>query len=146
MSRALIILKSAADRARAIKWITSAPFGTRVTFKETKRTLPQNDRFWAMLSDVAAQKEHHGRKYPPDIWKLLFMDAFGRETKYVPALEGGTVVPIGQSSSDLTKNEMSELMEFIAVWGAEHGVTFHAPKEDLLGVSPAEVGKQSDAA
>jgi hypothetical protein len=133
MSRALIIIRSNRDRERAAKWCLKAPSQCRIEFKETKRSLPQNDKFWAMLSDVASQKEHFGRRYSADVWKLLFMDEYGRETKFVPSLDGSTVVPIGQSSSDLTKDEMSELIEFIASWGAENGVIFHDGKEPQQG-------------
>lgn len=125
MSRALIILRGAADRARAIKWIAGAPYGTRIEFKATKRSIPQNDRFWAMLSDVASQLAWHGKKLKPDDWKLVFLNALKRETEIVPNIDGSGFVSLGQSSSDLSKNEMSELMEIIAAFGAEHGVIFH---------------------
>lgn len=129
MSRAMVILKSAADRARAVKWITAAPWGTRVEFKSSKRTNPQNDRMWAMLTDVATQKQHAGRKYTTDQWKVLFMHACGREVQFIPALDNSTFIPWGQRSSDLSKQEMTDLIEFIFKWGAENGVVFHDPAE-----------------
>ena len=129
MSRHLLTLYSAYDRERAHKYVRSAPVGTRVEFKAIKRSLPQNDRMWAMLTDISAQKEHFGRRYTPDIWKLLFMDGLGRETKFVPALDGSTVVPIGQSSSDLSRDEMTALIDFIDAWGTQNGVKFHGPDE-----------------
>ncbi len=129
MSRHLIVLASETDRTRAYTYAKAAPMGTRIEFKAIKRSLPQNDLMWAMLTDVAGQKEHFGRKYTPDIWKLLFMDGLGRETKFVPSLDGGTVVPIGQSSSDLSKEEMTALIDFIDHWGAENGVVFHTSRE-----------------
>lgn len=125
MSRALIILNSEADRAKAMHWIQQAPVGCRVEFKASRRTLPQNDRMWAMLTDVAQQATHNGRKYTPDQWKVLFMHACGREVQFVPSLDGATFLPWGQSSSDLSKQEMTELIEFIFSWGAENGVVFH---------------------
>lgn len=105
--------------------IGSVPDETRVEFKGAKRTLPQNDRMWAMLTDVAAQKTHAGRRYTPDQWKVLFMHACGREVQFIPALDGSTFIPWGQSSSDLSKQEMTDLIECIAAWGAENGVVFH---------------------
>jgi len=90
-----------------------------------KRSLPQNDRMWAMLTDIAAQKDHMGRKYPPDGWKLIFMAAIGREIQFIPSLDGRAFIPWGQSSSDLSKQEMTDLIDFMAAWGAESGVTFH---------------------
>lgn len=125
MTRYLVVLNSDFDRAKAISFVRKAPAGARCEIKAAKRTLPQNDRFWAMLSDVAVQKEHYGRKYPPEVWKLLFLDAFGREVQFIPALTRGAVVPMGQSSSDLSKAEMTELLDFIEAWAAENGVQLH---------------------
>jgi hypothetical protein len=128
MSQALVVLQSPSDRAKVARWAAGCARGTRVVFKGPKRTLPQNDRMWAMLTDIAQQKEHAGRKYTPDQWKVLFMHACGREVQFLPALDGSTFIPWGQSSSDLSKAEMSELIEFIFAWGAEHGVMFHDPE------------------
>lgn len=128
MSRAVITLATPADLERAAKWLKQAPAGTRLEFKQAKRSTPQNDRLWAMLTDVATQKDHAGRKYTPDQWKVLFMHACGREVQFIPSLDNATFIPWGQSSSDLSKGEMTELIEFIFAWGAEHGVVFHDPE------------------
>ena len=125
MSRALVVCYSQADRRKAADWCMKAPTGTRIEFKASKRTLPQNDRMWSMLTEVATQVTHLGNKYTPDQWKVLFMHACGREVQFLPGLDEKTFIPWGQSSSDLSKEEMSELIEFIFAWGAEHGVTFH---------------------
>ncbi len=125
MSRAVITLSTPADRDRAVKWSRQAPPGTRLEFKQPKRSLPQNDRFWAMLTDVATQKDHAGRKYTPDQWKILFMHACGREVQFIPSLDNATFIPWGQSSSDLSKEEMTAMIDFIHAWGAENGVVFH---------------------
>lgn len=124
MSRHLIALHSPASRHRAMRYVAQAPAGTRVEFKVAKRTLPQNDRMWAMLTDIAKQKEHCGRKYTPDIWKCLMMHACGRTMEFIPALDNSTVMPLGYHSSDLSKSEMSDLIEFMSAWGAENGVVF----------------------
>lgn len=125
MARALLTMRELADREKAARWVMAAPVGTRVEFKAPKRSLPQNDRMWAMLTDIAEQKEHAGRKYKPDQWKVLFMHACGREVQFIPALDNGTFIPWGQSSSDLSKQEMTDLIEFMLAWGAENGVVFH---------------------
>lgn len=124
MSRALVVCYSQADRRKAADWCMKAPSGTRIEFKASKRTLPQNDRMWSMLTEVATQVTHLGNKYTPDQWKVLFMHACGREVQFLPGLDEKTFIPWGQSSSDLSKTEMSELIEFIFAWGAEHGVVF----------------------
>ena len=125
MARALLTMRELADREKAARWAMAAPAGTRVEFKAPKRSLPQNDRMWAMLTVIAEQKEHAGRKYKPDQWKVLFMHACGREVQFIPALDNSTFIPWGQSSSDLSKQEMTDLIEFMLAWGAENGVVFH---------------------
>ena len=127
MGRDLLVLSSPAMRAKAIDRIAKAPDWTRLTFQGPRRTTPQNSRMWAALADVATQVEHMGLRYPAEDWKILFLHALGRETRFVPALDGHSFVPIGQSSSDLSVEEMSELLEFISAYGAEHGVVFHEP-------------------
>lgn len=138
MSRALLVLRSDADRRKAIAWINSAPAWTRVEFKHSKRTLPQNDRFWAMLTDVAQQLTWHGVKLAPQDWKLVFMDALKQEMRLVPNIGGNGFVNLGRSSSDLTKSEMSDLMELIAEFGARHNVKFHESDAGSLAKNTAE--------
>jgi hypothetical protein len=127
MSRAVIICDSAARREQAAAWALKAPAGTRITFNESKRSVPQNDRMWAMLTDVARQLEWHGTRLDANEWKLLFLDALGRESKIAPGIEGG-IVNLGMSSSGLSKDEMTDLMEYIASFGVRHGVKFGEPE------------------
>ena len=124
MSRYLFTLYSQADRDRALRTVSAAPAGSRVEIKSAKRSLDQNSKLWAMLTEVAQQLPWHGIKLRPDDWKLLFLDALKRELHTVPNLEGTGFVNLGQSSSDLTKDEMGDLFELIYEFGARHGVRF----------------------
>ncbi|WP_245282960.1 recombination protein NinB [Aureimonas altamirensis] len=103
--------------------------GSRVEIKAPRRSLPQNDRMWAMLTSIAAQARHNGREYSTEQWKVIFMHACGREVQFLPALDGSTFVPWGQSSSDLSVSEMSDLIEFMKAWGAQNGVVFQDDTE-----------------
>jgi hypothetical protein len=125
MSRATLVLVSDAIRARAHAWIDRAPRETRVEFKAPKRTLPQNARMWAMLTDISVQVAWHGVRLTPDDWKLIFLDGLKTELRLVPNLHGNGFTNLGRSSSDLSKEEMGDLMELIAAFGADHGVIFH---------------------
>jgi len=125
MSRATLILSNESIRAKAIKWIAGVPAGTRVEFKAPKRTLPQNDRMWAMLTDIANQVPWTGgHKMSTDDWKIVFLDGLNREMRAVWSLDGKGLVVLNKSSSDLSKEEMSDLMELISAFGAEKGVVF----------------------
>jgi len=129
MGRALVIINSDAERHKAMSWLRQAPWNTRVEFKGPKRTLPQNDRLWAMLTDVSTQLTWHGVRLSPDDWKLMFLDGLKRELRVVPNIEGNGFVNLGRSSSDLDKQEMSDLFIIIEAFGAKHGVTFHDRQE-----------------
>lgn len=123
----MVILTDKATRQRVAGWVMTAPVNTRVEMKEPKRSLPQNDRFWASLTDIARQKTWHGIKLSPDDWKLVFLDALKQEVRIVPNLDGTGFINLGRSSSDLGKQEMSDLLEIIYAWGAQNGVTFTDP-------------------
>jgi hypothetical protein len=129
MSRAILTLDSEARREQAIDWIKKAKTGSRVEFKGPARSLDQNSRFWAMLTDCAVQGRIDGRRYNTEQWKLIFLHAYaderGIEMQYLPAVHRHGMVPCGRSSSDLSVGEMSEVMDYIAAWGAENGITFH---------------------
>jgi hypothetical protein len=133
MSRALLTLRSTSEREQAIQWVRKAPTGSRVEFKGPSRSLDQNSRFWAMLTDVAVQGRVNDRRFNTEDWKTMFMTAYaeerGIEIKHLPALNRAGMIPCGRSSSDLSVGEMSELMEWIAAWGAENGIKFHDQEE-----------------
>ena len=128
MSRALVILNRASDRERVQAWAAKAPWGTRVTFQEAKRTSDQNARMWAMLTEVARQVKWHGQRLSADDWKLVFLSALKQELRIVPNLDGTGFVQLGRSSSSLSVGEMADLMDLIAAFGAREGVTFAEPE------------------
>jgi len=147
MPRALLVLDTEFQRRKAADWCWSLKHGTRVEFKAPKRTDDQNAKMWVLLSEVATQTKHHGIKLTPDDWKLLFLDALKREVRMVPNLDGNGIVSLGRSSSDLSKEEMSDLIELIHEFGARNGVVFHNPNEEPSSpaVPPATDGGSGDS-
>lgn len=125
MTRAVLVLSSPDVRQRAAHWASKVPDGTRLEFKAPKRSLEQNAKLWAMLTDVASQVKWHGLRLSADDWKLIFLDALKRELRMVPNLDGNGFVSLGRSSSDLSKSEMTDLIDLISAFGANHGVVFH---------------------
>lgn len=133
MSRALVTLNSQYDRRRVQDLIWRAPAGTRVEVKAAQRSLDQNSKMWASLTDIASQLAWHGKKLRPDDWKLVFIDALkranGEVLNIVPNTDGTGFVNLSTSSSDLSKAEMSDLIELIVEFGTRHGVIFHDSQE-----------------
>ena len=130
MSRYTFLVMGPRSRHEAMKVLAASPDGTRVEIKAVKRTPPQNARMWAMLTDVARQIQWHGVWLTPDDWKLIFLDALARELRIVPNLDSSGFVNLGRKSSDLSKQEMGDLMTLIEAWGAQQGVVFSEPERD----------------
>lgn len=119
MARALLVLNSEEVRRKASGWVAQAPAGTRLEFKAPKRSLPQNERQWLILGEVA-KLTWHGQRYSAEEWKDYFMHAY-RGEKWMPAEDGG-MVPIGRSTSDLSKDEFGELMGVMEAFCARQGI------------------------
>lgn len=117
------------QRQLAHRLVDAAPPGAVLNIREATRTLDQNAKMHAMLSDIARAKPE-GRDYPTDVWKALAMAMCGHKVRFEPALDGNGVVPIGFRSSRLTKAEMSELIDALDAYGTEHGVCWSEPLGD----------------
>lgn len=124
---ATVVLSDPVSRKRAANWCQQAPQNSVVRFSKPGRTIPQNDRMWAMLTQVSAKMEHQGKRYTTDQWKQLFMHACGHEVHFMPGLSGEPF-PAGFRSSNLSKEQMGELMEFMEAWCAEQGVVLTQPE------------------
>lgn len=129
MERIAIKLYSAVQAHKAIMdaWYHIKPFlvaGHKFTLRiepET-RSVEQNARMWSMLADVANQVEWYGQKLSSEDWKHIFSASLNKQ-RAVPGLDGGFVV-LGKSTSKMTIQEMTELMDLVDAFGAERGVTF----------------------
>lgn len=108
--------------------IIAAPRGSILNVKPPKRTVDQNAKLWAMLSDISRAKPD-GRELTPDVWKALFLHALDQSIRFEMALDGNGMVPVGFRSSRLSKEQMSDLIETIYEYGARHGVEWSEPKE-----------------
>ena len=129
MIRPPIRLTSKTQRQFAASYILDvAPDGCVVTFKENTRSLEQNARLWAMLSDVSRQVDWYGKKLSAEDWKCVFTASL-RNTRVVPTIDGDGFVPLGMSTSKMSIKEMTALMELIEAFGAQRGVVFTDPRE-----------------
>lgn len=90
------------------------------------RSLAQNARLWAMLTDISKQVDWYGRKLSPEEWKHVFSASLKKQD-VVPGLDGGFVV-LGLSTSKMTKAEMCDLQTLMEAFGAQQGVKFREPE------------------
>jgi hypothetical protein len=145
MSRRHFTLHFPHHREQAIEFVRAAAVGTRVEFKGPRRSNDQNAKLWAMLSDVASQVKWHGLSLEPNDFKLMFLDALKREVRVVPNIDGNGFVNLGRSSSDLSVAEMSDMIELIYHFGAQHGVEWSEP-QDSSPNAPGNAGEEEGAA
>lgn len=88
--------------------------------KQNRRTSGQNALMWSLLGDISRQVEWHGEKMSKKDWKWVFTAAI-RKQRMVPGIEGG-IVFLGEPTSGMSKKEISDLIELIYAFGADHGV------------------------
>jgi hypothetical protein len=115
-----VVLTNRFSRERFKRIVDQAPEGYIGEVREPKRTLDQNSRLWALLTDVSLSKPL-GRHHTPEEWKCIFMAACGWEVLFLAGLDGRPF-PQGFRSSQLTKSQMTTLQDFIMAWGSENGV------------------------
>lgn len=115
-----VILKGDQQRELARSYIASAPADAVVRISKPGRTLSQNAKLWALLSAISRAKPK-GRCHTPDVWKGLFMKACGHAVQFEVGLDNQPF-PMGFKTSSLSKEQMSELIEFIHQWAAENEI------------------------
>lgn len=129
-----VILSNQFRRQQAHRLIDAAPVGSVLEIRQPTRTLPQNARLHAMITDVARQVEWPigtGQKRTVEAWKDIFTAALrsaNHGLDVVPGLNGGFVL-LGMHTSRMTKAELGELMDLVEAFGAQHGVVFHQEAE-----------------
>jgi hypothetical protein len=123
MTRATVVIRSAPDRAKVCRWAQNVEPGTVIEFRKARRSQDQNALLWAMLTDVSKQVEWYGQKLTAEDWKDVFTASL-RKSRVIPGIETGSFVVLGMRTSDMTKDEFSNLIELIHAFAAERGVVF----------------------
>lgn len=124
--RLRFVLAHDVARSRAIEAVRTAPEGWYVEVKAPTRTLLQNARMWAMLTDISRQVDWYGQKLTTEEWKDVFSAALNQQ-KVIPGVNGGFVV-CATRTSQMTKREMGDMMELMGAFGAEHDVEWSEPE------------------
>lgn len=95
-----------------------------IEIKKRTRSIAQNDKMWAMLTDLEQQApEYFGIKMTKEKYKDLFTGSLSG-CDFVPAVGGHGMIGIGGSSSKLSTAEMADLITLIEMFGAERNVKF----------------------
>jgi hypothetical protein len=95
--------------------------------KLASKTREQEEKYHAMIADIAKQAQHLGAKWSSEDWKRLLVDQFLRETedkqsKIIPNLDGTGIVQLGFQTRKFTKEQASEFVEWLYSWSANNGI------------------------
>lgn len=103
-----------------------------LTLAPETRSLAQNRRLWAMLTDISQQVDWYGKKLTQEDWKHVFTASL-KKLDVVPNLDGTGFVALGMSTSRMTKAEMCDMQTLMEAFGAEKGVRFSAQIDPETG-------------
>jgi hypothetical protein len=123
MSRNARIIRTPADRETVAAWARNAPVGSTFEVRAPRRSLDQNALMWSLLGQISKQVEWYGVHLSSEDWKDV-LTASMRRTRVVPGIDPNTFVPLGMRTSQMTKEELSDLLELIYAFGAEKDVKF----------------------
>lgn len=127
MDKQVFILTHPLARRNAAMTCAQAPSGYVVSITPPKRSSIQNARMWAMLGDIAAQvpwKVNDQDEFlDAEDWKNVLTASLREEKRTAQGYRGGMVL-LGRRTSRMTSPQMSELIELMFAFGAEHGVSW----------------------
>jgi hypothetical protein len=97
--------------------------------KDATKSRDQEEKYHAMIGEIAKQAQHLGAKWDSESWKRLLVDQFCKDNglktgAVIPNLAGDGIVQLGMQTRNFTKEQASEFVEWLHAWGVEHGVTF----------------------
>jgi hypothetical protein len=97
--------------------------------KDATKSRDQEEKYHAMIGEIAKQAQHLGAKWDSESWKRLLVDQFCKDNglktgAVIPNLAGDGIVQLGMQTRNFTKEQASEFVEWLHAWGAEHGVTY----------------------
>lgn len=118
------VIKNESDKLQFIERIKNAevvrPWEIKFGFWKDTRSNEQNAKMWSMLYDISMQVKWDGHRLIPDEWKIVF-SANLRQQKAVPGIDGGLVY-LGSQTSRMKVSEMSDMIEIMYMFGANHEV------------------------
>jgi hypothetical protein len=113
-------LRGEHQRRLAHQLIDKAPINAVVKISPEQRSLDQNNKMWAMISDVSRQHQRIGIMYQKygkqSLWLLVGMRCSLKTAWTISHF------PIGFRSSNLSKAQMADLIEYMYFYGSKHDI------------------------
>jgi hypothetical protein len=133
VTKRTFILAHAVARQRAADHCYAAPDGYMVVFSEPTKKRIQEEKYHAMMNDIADQSTYAGRRWDREDMKRILIDEFAdamraagsplhHDGRLIPSEDGRRVIQLGVQSSRFYVREASAFIEFLYAWGADRSV------------------------
>lgn len=142
----MLVLSNRSSREAACLKIYAAPDGWQVRITPPRKSRDQEERYHAMIGDIAKQFKFCERLWDAEDMKRLLIDQFRRDTvkdedfrelwaqvakvDLAPSLNGSGTVALGIQSRRFPKKLASAFIEWLFAWGADEGIRWGDPMED----------------
>lgn len=141
----MIFTITAQSRAAICYRIMASPEGHVVRISEPRKSREQEEKYHAMIGDIAKQYLFCERRWDAEDMKRLLIDQFRRDTAnddefrelwkqlrktdLAPSLDGSGVVALGIQSKRFPKKLASAFIEWLFAFGAEHDIAWGEPND-----------------
>jgi NinB protein len=115
------------QRAYAHKLIDELGDGYVAKFAKETRNDRQNRKLHAMIADIQRDVPDMATYSVKDA-KLRFMNALGKEMRFLPDLENEGFFPVGHSTAELTVEQFNGLITLLYAYGDARGVRWREPQ------------------
>jgi len=111
-----------------------------VTVKPQTKSRDVEKKYHAMIADIAKQVTFYGKtKYSAEVWKALLVEQFAQDradmgeplchqARKITSMDGHRVITVRPSTTQFSKKEASDFVEFLYAHGADTGVTWSDPE------------------
>ena len=98
-----------------------------LTLREKTRSNEQNEKYHAILSEIAEQAQHLGAKWSAEDWKRFCVAQFCKDEgisagRIVPSLDGTGIVQLDYQTRKFTVEQAGKFIEWLQAWCANNGV------------------------
>jgi hypothetical protein len=94
--------------------------------KPASKSRDQEEKYHAIIGDIAKQAQHMGAKWDAETWKRLLVDKYVREigltSKIMANLDNDGLVQLGFQTRKFTKEQASEFVSFLICWCDQNGI------------------------
>jgi len=95
--------------------------------KPASKSRDQEEKYHAIIGDIAKQAQHMGAKWSAEDWKRMLVWQYCKDNqldcgKVVPSLDMTGIVQLGMQTRKFTKEQASEFVSFLICWCDQNGI------------------------